>query len=230
MVTVEQVTHVSQIDKLIKHIGIYLQREHHKIKRNHNNCTIMISIINTWYIRLVLSLHCAIKILKSKLDKCPNSCFLSFQLGFGSFLGIIGAHLIENKRQMVRGFILPLCTEISFSASCHLISTSLILNWILVPVTLQQTKQFDHGSCSPTHPEELHVLSIRQTILNFGVGVTQPEIEIGCKWRKTDVRAGMWGRKLQMSGAGGRSRAGSVRAAVKNVFVSWHFFPSCNSI
>lgn len=48
-----------------------------------------------------------------KLYKCPNSYFLAFQLGFGSFLGIIGAHLIENKRQMVRGFILPLCIEIT---------------------------------------------------------------------------------------------------------------------
>lgn len=35
----------------------------------------------------------------------PDSYFLPFQLGFGSFLGIIGAHLIENKRQMVRAFI-----------------------------------------------------------------------------------------------------------------------------
>lgn len=43
----------------------------------------------------------------------PDSYFLTFQLGFGSFLGIIGAHLIENKRQMVRGFILPPCTEIT---------------------------------------------------------------------------------------------------------------------
>lgn len=46
----------------------------------------------------------------------PDSCFLTFQLGFGSFLGIIGAHLIENKRQMVRGFILPLCIEITLTS------------------------------------------------------------------------------------------------------------------
>lgn len=43
----------------------------------------------------------------------PDGYFLTFQLGFGSFLGIIGAHLIENKRQMVRGFLLPLCTHIT---------------------------------------------------------------------------------------------------------------------
>lgn len=42
-----------------------------------------------------------------------NGCFLAFQLGFGSFLGIIGSHLIENKRQMVRGSISPLCIEIT---------------------------------------------------------------------------------------------------------------------
>jgi len=35
-------------------------------------------------------------------EQQTTSNFLSFQLGFGSFLGIIGAHLIENKRQMVR--------------------------------------------------------------------------------------------------------------------------------
>lgn len=45
----------------------------------------------------------------------PDSYFLTFQLGFGSFLGIIGAHLIENKRQMVRGFVLPLCIEITLT-------------------------------------------------------------------------------------------------------------------
>lgn len=45
-----------------------------------------------------------------------DSLFLPFQLGFGSFLGIIGAHLIENKRQMVRGFILPLCIEITLTS------------------------------------------------------------------------------------------------------------------
>lgn len=42
-----------------------------------------------------------------------TAIFFTFQLGFGSFLGIIGAHLIENKRQMVRGFVLPLCIEIT---------------------------------------------------------------------------------------------------------------------
>lgn len=46
----------------------------------------------------------------------PDSYFLTFQLGFGSFLGIIGAHLIENKRQMVRGFVLPLCIEITLTS------------------------------------------------------------------------------------------------------------------
>lgn len=45
----------------------------------------------------------------------PDRYFLTFQLGFGSFLGIIGAHLIENKRQMVRGFVLPLCIEITLT-------------------------------------------------------------------------------------------------------------------
>lgn len=57
-----------------------------------------------------------------QIDKCPNSYFLSPQLGFGSFLGIIGSHLIDNKRQMVRGFILPLCIEITSSARCLLVS------------------------------------------------------------------------------------------------------------
>lgn len=54
---------------------------------------------------------------------------LSLQLGFGSFLGIIGAHLIENKRQMVRGFILPLCIEITLALEwclpvCRLVERS----------------------------------------------------------------------------------------------------------
>lgn len=47
----------------------------------------------------------------------------------------------------------------------------------------------------------------------------RPEIEIGCKWRRTDVHTGMWGRKLQMRGAGGTCHAGTGRTDMKNEFV-----------
>lgn len=46
-------------------------------------------------------------VVKWTLPLSETKCaLLHFQLGFGSFLGIIGSHLIENKRQMVRGFAL----------------------------------------------------------------------------------------------------------------------------
>lgn len=51
-----------------------------------------------------------------------------------------------------------------------------------------------------------------------------PEIETGCKLRRTDVHAGMWGRKLHVTGAGGTCRAKAVRAAMKNGFVTWCSF------
>lgn len=86
------------------------------------------------------------KSLMVKLDKWPNSYFLSPQLGFGSFLGIIGAHLIENKRQMVRGFILPLCIEITFSAvsTCLCSHRTLLLNCARAPITFQHQLQLDY--------------------------------------------------------------------------------------
>lgn len=113
-----------------------------------------------------------------------------FQLGFGSFLGIIGAHLIENKRQMVRGFILPLCIEIPFSAWCLLVIKlrtspnypydSLQLDYV-VNVTIDTADLTQ--TVSPTWPEEVCV----SEQVSWASREMQPEIEIGCKWRRTDV-------------------------------------------
>jgi len=48
---------------------------------------------------VVLTKHLSLSLSLSLL------LFLSPQLGFGSFLGIIGIHLVENRRQMVRRHI-----------------------------------------------------------------------------------------------------------------------------
>lgn len=41
-----------------------------------------------------------LELLCGQVD-CLSKCYVALQLGFGSFLGIIGSNLIENKRQMV---------------------------------------------------------------------------------------------------------------------------------
>lgn len=52
----------------------------------------------------------------------------------------------------------------------------------------------------------------------------QTEIATGCKLRRTDAHTGMWWRKLQMRGAGGRCGVGTVRAQMNDEFVPWHLY------
>lgn len=144
-------------------------------------------------------LHCVSELLN--VNALTTVFCLSPQLGFGSFLGIIGAHLIENKRQMVRGFILPLRTRclqthgnyklrrLRASTGCHWLHKGLMKLWTLMLRAAISTQPVD---CFLLFLFLKHawVSILRQW------GELRPEIEKGCKRSRTGVQCGIWGRKL----------------------------------
>lgn len=154
-------------------------------------------------------LHCVCELLN--VNALTTIFCVSLQLGFGSFLGIIGAHLIENKRQMVRGFKLPLCAAIA-PALCRGLAASTLtgtthpsrlrlspidrskgLIKLLTPWRWMQQTQcwcFSFFCFFFFLLKHVWVSILRQW------GEMRPEIEKGCKRRTTDVQCGIWGRKL----------------------------------
>lgn len=103
----------------------------------------------------------------------------------------------------------------------------LSLNCVSVPITLRQPYRPDYvvsvitDGADPTQtvsPSWVEEVCVSEQV-SWASRERQPEIEMGCKSRRTDIHAGMSGRKLQMKGAGGRCRARTVRAEMKNEFV-----------